>query len=97
MKNWKIQYEKRLKNFHSFCVKRQNGALLRGERNMLLSAKKAHKRANLVKTKGNLLMKDLLLQEKLLGNLGRWEEAQNNRKVALQKSVIMLGDFQKTF
>ena len=26
-------------------------------------------------------MKDMLLQEKLLGNLGRWEEAQNNKKV----------------
>jgi hypothetical protein len=40
----------------------------------------------LVKTKGNLEMRDLLLQEKLLGNLGRWEEAQNNRKVLKKKN-----------
>jgi hypothetical protein len=32
-------------------------------------------------------MKDMLLQEKLLGNLGRWEEAINNKKVVNKRSV----------
>lgn len=48
---------------------------------VLQSAAQSLKKTRKFKTKGHLTMKDMLLQEKLLGNLGRWEEATSNQKV----------------
>lgn len=54
------------------------------------TAKKALQSAAKLRSKSHLDMRDLLLQEKLLGTLGRWEEAVNNQKVFLNFQFQLL-------
>lgn len=70
-----------MRHFEAYAKKRENAANLEQHHLLLISAGNSLKKARKFKTKGHLTMKELLLQEKLLGNLGRWEEAVNNKKV----------------
>jgi hypothetical protein len=57
---------------------------------MLSTFKNAFKRSKSLKGKNYLQLKETYLQEKLLGNMGRWEEADNNKKkiYAINKQVL---------
>ena len=75
---------KRLHEFSIFESHRISNCLKQKNKNLLSKAKTAYSKAQTLKSKNHLIMRDLLLQEKLLGNLGRWEEAVNNKKVSMK-------------
>ena len=75
----------RLQNFEIYANARNYQTQKEQKRNLTSTARKMETKAQGFKTKGHLEMKNLLLQEKLLGNLGRWEEAANNKKVKIIK------------
>jgi hypothetical protein len=90
LKKWKHDLEKRLSNFEIYSKGRRNQSQREQHKNLLSTTRKIEDKAISFKTKGHLVMKNMLLQEKLLGNLGRWEEAINNKKVTrLQKTNLV--------
>jgi hypothetical protein len=80
--------KKRLSDFEIYSKGRENLSLREQQQNLLSTTRKIKEKAVSFKTKGHLVMKNMLLQEKLLGNLGRWEEAINNKKVNLKINFI---------
>ena len=71
----------RLRNFENFENHRLNNLKDRQSNTFQSTAKRALHNAGKLRSKSHLDMRDLLLQEKLLGTMGRWEEAINNQKV----------------